>query len=50
MPAVTPRHAQFDHLFDFFESAAASLRRAAMVVAAESLRLLFFGRRLVLVV
>jgi hypothetical protein len=34
----------------YFFSAASRLRNAAMVAAEESLRLLFFGRRLVLLV
>jgi hypothetical protein len=43
------RPCQPDHLLDFFASAAASLRNFAIVSAAGSMRLLFFGRRLVLV-
>src|SRR5258708_16530945 len=46
----SPRVIRINHLPDFFESAAASLRSVAMVTAVESLRLLFLGRRLVLVV
>jgi hypothetical protein len=38
------------YLLDFLVSAAASLRRVAMVAAEESLRLLFLGRRFVFVV
>lgn len=40
----------FRHLPDFFASAAACSRSLAMVAAEGSLRLLFFFRRLVLVV